>query len=70
MEWSRGNGHPLPPDSRIVNGRLEIPNIQLEHSGSYVCETENYSHLPGSQVTALLMVEKSIIDNIHFLQVL
>ncbi|XP_031778282.1 basement membrane-specific heparan sulfate proteoglycan core protein isoform X4 [Nasonia vitripennis] len=59
VKWLRDNGHPLPPNSRIVNGRLEIPNIQLEHSGSYVCETENYSHLPGSQVTALLTVEKT-----------
>lgn len=27
--WLRGNGLPLPPGSRNINGRLEMPNIQV-----------------------------------------
>lgn len=27
VRWTRPNGQPLPPGSRDVNGRLEIPNI-------------------------------------------
>ncbi|KAJ8666823.1 hypothetical protein QAD02_008485, partial [Eretmocerus hayati] len=58
VRWSRGNGRPLPPGSRTDNGRLEIPNIQLEHSGSYICEAEQYSYLPGARMTGELTVEK------------
>jgi hypothetical protein len=58
IRWIRNNNQPLPPGSHVSNGRLEIPNIQLEHSGSYVCEAEKYLHLPGSQMTVQLTVEK------------
>ncbi|XP_023290722.1 basement membrane-specific heparan sulfate proteoglycan core protein [Orussus abietinus] len=59
VQWTRGNGHPLPPGSRDVNGRLEIPNIQLEHGGPYICEAVGYApHTPDSKVTVYLTVEK------------
>jgi hypothetical protein len=29
VRWLRGNGLPLPPGSRDVNGRLEMPDIQV-----------------------------------------
>ncbi|CAG2061526.1 unnamed protein product [Timema podura] len=29
VRWLRGNGLPLPPGSRDVSGRLEIPDIQV-----------------------------------------
>jgi len=29
VRWLRGNGLPLPPGSRDINGRLEIPDIQV-----------------------------------------
>ncbi|XP_076481719.1 terribly reduced optic lobes isoform X16 [Bombus vancouverensis nearcticus] len=59
VRWLRGNNLPLPPGSRDVNGRLEIPNIQLEHSGMYICEAVGYpSSTPGQQVSVYLTVEK------------
>lgn len=29
VRWTRANGMPLPPGSRDLNGRLEIPNIRV-----------------------------------------
>lgn len=59
VRWIRGNGLPLPPGSRDINGRLEIPNIQLDHSGTYICEAVGYPpSTPGRQVTVILNVEK------------
>ncbi|XP_018405456.1 PREDICTED: basement membrane-specific heparan sulfate proteoglycan core protein-like [Cyphomyrmex costatus] len=59
VRWIRGNGLPLPPGSRDINGRLEIPNIQLEHAGTYICEALGYPpSTPGRQVTVVLSVEK------------
>lgn len=58
MQWVRGNGLPLPSGSRDVNGRLEIPNIQIEHGGSYTCAAIGYPpSTPGSQVNVYLTVE-------------
>lgn len=31
VRWTRPGGRPLPPGSRDVNGRLEIPNIRVSH---------------------------------------
>ncbi|CAL1682411.1 unnamed protein product [Lasius platythorax] len=59
VRWIRGNGLPLPPGSRDINGRLEIPNIQLEHAGIYICEAVGYPpSTPGRQVSVILTVEK------------
>lgn len=59
VRWLRGNGLPLPPGSRDINGRLEIPNIQLEHAGTYICEAVGYpTSTPGQQLTVHLEVEK------------
>ncbi|XP_043797110.1 basement membrane-specific heparan sulfate proteoglycan core protein-like isoform X13 [Apis laboriosa] len=59
VRWLRGNNLPLPPGSRDINGRLEIPNIQLNHSGSYICEAVDYPlSIPGQQVSVYLTVEK------------
>lgn len=59
VRWIRGNGLPLPPGSRDINGRLEIPNIQLEHAGTYICEAVGYPpSTPGRQVNVILTVEK------------
>lgn len=58
VKWIRGNGLPLPPGSRDNNGRLEIPNIQIEHSGSYTCVATGYPpSTPGAQVQVYLTVE-------------
>ncbi|XP_058809308.1 basement membrane-specific heparan sulfate proteoglycan core protein-like isoform X2 [Phymastichus coffea] len=62
IRWVRGNGQPLPPGSSTVNGRLEIPNIQMEHAGPYICEAEYYTHLPGG-ITANLEVERNDNNN-------
>lgn len=29
VRWTLPNGRPLPPGSKDVNGRLEIPNIRV-----------------------------------------
>ncbi|XP_053982835.1 basement membrane-specific heparan sulfate proteoglycan core protein-like isoform X1 [Hylaeus volcanicus] len=59
VRWLRGNNRPLPPNSRDINGRLEIPNIQLEHAGPYICEAVGQPpSIPGQQVTVHLSVEK------------
>ncbi|XP_076237455.1 basement membrane-specific heparan sulfate proteoglycan core protein-like [Calliopsis andreniformis] len=59
VRWLRGNNLPLPPGSRDINGRLEIPNIQLDHAGFYICEAVGYpSSTPGQRVTVYLNVEK------------
>ncbi|XP_011864496.1 PREDICTED: basement membrane-specific heparan sulfate proteoglycan core protein isoform X15 [Vollenhovia emeryi] len=59
VRWVRGNGLPLPSGSRDINGRLEIPNIQLEHAGTYICEAVGYPpSTPGRQVSVALAVEK------------
>lgn len=59
MRWLRGNNLPLPPGSRDINGRLEIPNIQMDHAGPYICEAVDYpSSTPGQQMVVYLTVEK------------
>ncbi|XP_014607947.1 PREDICTED: basement membrane-specific heparan sulfate proteoglycan core protein isoform X7 [Polistes canadensis] len=59
VRWFRDNNLPLPPASRDLNGRLEIPNIQLDHAGTYICEAVGYPpSTPGSRLTVNLTVEK------------
>lgn len=63
VRWTRGRGMPLPPGTRDVNGRLEIPNIRYDHSGEYVCEAIGYpKSTPGSHVSVNLQVEKCEYD--------
>ncbi|KAF5283747.1 hypothetical protein FQR65_LT02641 [Abscondita terminalis] len=62
VKWIRANGVPLPPGSRDNNGRLEIPNIQIEHGGPYTCIAIGYPpSTPGSQVNVYLTVEAQTI---------
>ncbi|XP_044751334.1 basement membrane-specific heparan sulfate proteoglycan core protein isoform X8 [Coccinella septempunctata] len=42
VRWTRPNGLPLPPGSKDNRGRLEMPNIKVEHSGDYICEAVGY----------------------------
>ncbi|KAK2578017.1 hypothetical protein KPH14_008439 [Odynerus spinipes] len=59
VRWLRDNDLPLPSGSRDINGRLEIPNIQLEHAGTYICEAVGYPpSTPGSRIKVHLTVEK------------
>lgn len=66
VKWTR-RGRALPPGTRDVNGRLEIPDIKLEHGGEYVCEAVGYSNLPHGSVSVNLNVEKckflSLLNN-------
>ncbi|KAL6957329.1 Basement membrane-specific heparan sulfate proteoglycan core protein [Sarracenia purpurea var. burkii] len=59
VTWTRGNGSPLPVNSVVTaQGRLEIPNIQVSHSGAYTCKAlEPYSRYPGSEISVYLTVE-------------
>ncbi|XP_064212839.1 basement membrane-specific heparan sulfate proteoglycan core protein [Tribolium castaneum] len=61
VRWTRPNGEPLPPGSRDHNGRLEIPNIKVEHSGTYTCEAVGYPpNTPGAHVSVHLQVDRWI----------
>lgn len=69
VHWLRGSGLPLPAGTRDNNGRLEIPNIQIEHSGAYVCSAIGYPpSTPGAEVQVHLTVEKCKYY-LHFLSV-
>jgi len=58
VRWVRGNGMPLPPGSRDFNGRLEMPNIGVEHSGTYICEAVGYPEsTQGAKVSVYLRVD-------------
>lgn len=60
VQWVRAGNRPLPDGTRDLNGRLEIPNIKVEHSGEYICEAKGYSrNTPGSFLSVTLNVEKS-----------
>lgn len=65
IQWVRGNNKPLPPGTQQDrNGRLEIPNIQLDHAGPYICEAIGYpSSVPGSRKTVNLEVEPGKLYN-------
>ncbi|KAH8387838.1 hypothetical protein KR093_009841, partial [Drosophila rubida] len=59
VRWSRPGGRPLPVGFTDKNGRLEIPNIRMEDSGTYVCEAVGYpNYVQGQQVTVHLTVER------------
>ncbi|XP_066260113.1 basement membrane-specific heparan sulfate proteoglycan core protein isoform X1 [Euwallacea similis] len=59
VEWRRANGLPLPPGSRDLNGRLEMPNIKVEHGGTYVCVAKGYPPgTPGAEIAVQLHVDK------------
>ncbi|XP_050533162.1 basement membrane-specific heparan sulfate proteoglycan core protein-like isoform X14 [Daktulosphaira vitifoliae] len=58
VRWTRGNGQFLPPGSRDINGRLEMPNIKVEHSGTYICEAVGFAASDsGARVSVYLNVE-------------
>ncbi|XP_053672067.1 basement membrane-specific heparan sulfate proteoglycan core protein [Anopheles nili] len=59
VKWARPNGQPLPPGTRDLNGRLEIPNIRIDHNGEYICEAVGYpKSTPGSSKLVHLSVER------------
>lgn len=59
VRWTRPNGLPLPPGSKDNRGRLEIPNIKVEHSGEYICEAVGYPpNTKNGQVRVQLTVER------------
>lgn len=60
VHWERENGLPLKPGSRDERGRLEIPNIQLDQAGTYICVASDYPrNTLGAQVPVTLRVVKS-----------
>ena len=60
VAWRRGNGLPLPPGTRDLRGRLEMPNIQMSDTGTFICyATEYSSNFPGAEISVYLLVEQS-----------
>lgn len=65
VEWKRANGAPLPPGSRDHNGRLEMPNIKMEHGGTYVCVAKDFPFgTPGAEIAVQLHVEKGKLSSL------
>ncbi|KAK9869716.1 hypothetical protein WA026_003454 [Henosepilachna vigintioctopunctata] len=59
VRWTRPNNLPLPPGSKDYRGRLEMPNIKVEHSGEYICEAINFPpNARNAQKRVLLKVER------------
>lgn len=59
VHWIRGGGLPMPPGTRDVGGRLEIPNIQISHAGTYICVADGYPpNTPGARVEVNLQVDR------------
>lgn len=62
VRWTRGDGQPLPAGSRDRNGRLEIPNVQLNAAGIYICEAVDYPKTsPGQNSAVVLKVEPGLL---------
>ncbi|XP_035706486.1 basement membrane-specific heparan sulfate proteoglycan core protein isoform X3 [Folsomia candida] len=60
VRWMSGNGQALPPGSRDFNGRLEMPNVSVSSTGTYICEAIGYpAATPGSRVSVYLRVDQS-----------
>ncbi|XP_046742518.1 basement membrane-specific heparan sulfate proteoglycan core protein [Diprion similis] len=59
VRWVRQGGASLPLGSTVQNGRLTMPNIQVSHSGDYICEALGVSvDTPGRTASAHVTVEK------------
>ncbi|KAK3867232.1 hypothetical protein Pcinc_027289 [Petrolisthes cinctipes] len=62
VRWVRDNNRPLPPGSTDVRGRLTMPNIQIDHSGTYYCEAQGVpSNMPGRRKSATLQVNPYVV---------
>ncbi|XP_076325413.1 terribly reduced optic lobes isoform X10 [Tachypleus tridentatus] len=58
VEWTRAEQKRLPPGSTDKRGRLTMPNIHPEHSGSYICSAVGVSSgTPGAQRAVFLSVQ-------------
>lgn len=66
VHWERANGLRLPTGSSDVRGRLEIPNIQLDQGGTYMCVASGYPpNTPGATVSVNLKVLKSKFELVN-----
>ena len=59
VSWSRSGGLSLPTRSTDYDGRLEMPNIQLSHMGTYICQAIDYQGVEGSTASVYLRVTQS-----------
>ena len=42
-----------------LDGRLEMPNVQVSHGGTYICQAIDYPDQSGSSVSVYLKVVSS-----------
>ncbi|XP_047486481.1 basement membrane-specific heparan sulfate proteoglycan core protein-like isoform X21 [Penaeus chinensis] len=57
VRWSREGNRAMPPGTTDNRGRLTMPNIQIEHQGTYYCEAQGVSpSLPGRRKPVYLQV--------------
>ncbi|KAK8750302.1 hypothetical protein OTU49_014768 [Cherax quadricarinatus] len=60
--WVRDGNRPLPPGTTDIRGRLTMPNIQVEHSGTYFCEAQGVSlTTPGRRKSVYLQVTPYVV---------
>ena len=56
--------------SSNLNGRLEMPNIQKSHSGSYICQAIDYPGKQGCTEAAYLQVNPRSKTALYFQRVM
>nr|XP_045613717.1 basement membrane-specific heparan sulfate proteoglycan core protein-like isoform X12 [Procambarus clarkii] len=62
VRWVRDGNRPLPPGTTDIRGRLTMPNIQIEHSGTYFCEAQNVPlPLQGRRKSVYLQVTPYVV---------
>ena len=42
VRWVRASDLPFPPGTTDIGGRLEMPNIQIAHTGYFMCAAVGY----------------------------
>ena len=57
MEWTRGPGQTLNPESSSVNGMFQIPSVKKSDEGEYFCLSSN-SEGQDSKRTFLYVTER------------
>ncbi len=68
VKWTNGNSLPLPIGSRDLNGRLEMPNVSISSTGTYICHAIGYpSSTPGARVSVYLRVDQCKFSQLRFI---
>ncbi|KAG7156955.1 Basement membrane-specific heparan sulfate proteoglycan core protein-like 4, partial [Homarus americanus] len=62
VRWVREGNRPWPPGTTDNRGRLTMPNIQVEHTGTYYCEAQDVPpSTPGIRKSVFLQVTPYVV---------